>query len=144
MPLDIRAHPANLTEWAPGQIRSRYDYDVGDHLISEILEAGELYFHQVAHMLRAGDIVYVTDAAGKRATLIVNWVDQVKRTVAFDLDISHDERPVVTAAYAVRWRGPRGGKFCVVNATGKVVARDCESREEAERRIANLVEARAA
>ena len=145
MPLDISAHPSNLTEWSPGQIRSRYDYDVGDHLLDEIIEMGERYFHQVAHMLRSGDILYVTDAAGKRATLIINWVDEVKRNVAFDLDISHAERPVMGAAtYAVRWRGPRGGKFTIFDVDGKIIARDFESRAEADRRIANLIEARAA
>lgn len=145
--LDITAHPHHMSEWGPGNKRSRFDYDSPDHLFDEIQQMGAEYFGRFFwNVLRAGDIVYLTDAAGKRVTLIINHVDQIRRKVDYDVDVVHAEQIVMAAdeAYTVRWRGPRGGRWCVVDRNNEVVSRDNASKEEAERRLRNLTEAQAA
>jgi hypothetical protein len=108
--------------------------------------AGNRLFARVTHMLRAGDLIYVTDGANARATFIVNWVDTTAHAVAWDIDATHREEIVTSAAqpYALRWRGVRGGGFAIVDAAGKIIARDIPSRDEANRRLANMIEAKAA
>lgn len=141
--LEITAHPHFMSEWGPGNKRSRFDYDSPDHLFEEIQQMGPEYFGRFFwNVLRAGDIIYLTDAAQKRVTLIVNVVDTTNRKVEYDVDVVHDERVVIAsdAAYTIRWRGPRGGRWCVVDRSNEVVSRDNASREEAERRLKNLAE----
>jgi hypothetical protein len=146
MPLECFANPRDLTEWSPGAKRSRWDYDAPDHTLDEMIEMGDRYFTNCVHMLRALDLVYVTDASAKRATIVINLVDRVRNTVIWDIDVAHAEHIVMpkTQALAIRWRGPRGGRFAIVDKDGAVVAKDMQSREEAERRLAMMTEARAA
>lgn len=143
MALDIAARHADLDEWGPGKTRSRYDYDARDHLFSEIKQMGAEYFGRFCwDRLRSGDIVYLTDAASKRYTLIVGVVDQSAKKVWFDVDREHVDEVVIgdDEVYTVRWRGSRGGRWCVVEHGGKVVARDLESREAAQRAQAIMIE----
>jgi len=144
--MPITANPQHLSEWSAGKIRCRWDYDCPDHVLAEMIEAGEQYFSLATHMLRAGDIIYVTDAANGRATLIVNWVDQTKRIASWDVDATYSERPAKPAEqrYAIRWKGPRGGKFAIVDADNKIITRDLATRDEAERELAVLMRSKAA
>lgn len=136
--IDIACNRVYLTEWSAGQNRSRWDYDPPDHTLEDMIAAGDTYFRTVGYLLRSGDLVYVTDAAGKRATLIINIVDQVRGKVAWDLDATHTEKTVVNEgqAYTIRNRGR--ARFSILDRDGKVIIADMASRDEAERELANL------
>ena len=143
--MDIYAHPHHMTEWSAGKIRSRWDYDCPDYTLEDMKAAGDRLFARCLHMLRPGDIVYTTDAANRRATLIVNVVDTTAGTLAWDIDVAHSEQIVTPkSGLVLRWRGPRGGGWCIVNTEGEVMARDLPSKEDGARRLANMTEARAA
>ena len=42
----------------------------------------------------------------------------------------------------VRWKGNRGGKWCIVDGEGAAIEKNYENRGEAERRLANILEAK--
>lgn len=138
----IYAQITNLDEWAAGRKRSRWDYSTDDHLIEEILKQGETYFSRCCRSLRQGDIIHVTDAAQNRVTFLVDTVDSEARKVALSIDIEHAAQPVVPhgEAFTVRWRGPRGGLFCILDDKGEIYERDIATKVEAERKVANLLE----
>ena len=149
-PLDIpnlrlRADPSRLHCWADSGYRSRFDYDTDEHILSEIFS--ESYFATAYHKMQPGDILYVTDAAKQRATLIVSDVDRTTHRVMLDLDTTHTQVPLTAESagndtgYAIRWRGGRGGKFCIVSAKGELIQSDIASKHEAERLLKNMTEA---
>lgn len=136
------ALPIELDEWGPGKFRSRWDYQTVNHTLQEIVDAGDSYFSRCFLSLRAGDLVSVFTADHRRATLIIDHVDQQTHKVAFSIEREHDDQPIVpkTEEYAYRWRGPRGGGHSVVDGTGAVLQSGFASKEDALRKIANLME----
>ena len=140
MALDIQANPHHFDEWGMGKTRSRWDYDCPDYTLDDMMAAGERYFRSMTTTLRSGDIVHITDSNNKRASIIINIVDDVKKTVAWDLDIIHGEKIVVPPGtdYAIRHRGR--GMFAIIDRKGEIVQGNIASRDEAERRLANLLE----
>ncbi len=144
MALDIAAKIADLDEWGPGKTRSRYDYDTSEHLFAEIRQMGPEYFGRYCWArLRPGDVIYLTDAAGKRFTLITNIVDPSAHKVWYDVEREHDEDSILgeDEPYTIRWRGARGGRWCVIGPDNKVESRDHLTREAAQRVLLNLKDA---
>jgi hypothetical protein len=140
MPLDIQANRHHLHGWSQGAIRTRWDYDSPDFMLDDMIAAGDQLFRACVDLFRSGDIVYVTDAANKRATMIINVIDSVRNTVAWDLDATHSEKIVIAPgqAYTIRQRGRSG--FILLDKAGKVIVQGMASREEAERKLASLME----
>lgn len=131
-----------LDTWCPAINRARHDYDSPDHVLAEMMH--ESYFGDFHQRFRKGDIVYVTDAANERVTLIIDDVDKIARKVRFSVDAVHTPQ-VVTAdpegvddGLSIRWRGPRGGLFAVVNAKGEILKRDITTRQAAEIELATF------
>lgn len=144
--MDIHAKAEHLHEWSAGLTRSRWDYDSPDYTIDDMLAAGERLFTRLDDRLRASDLVYVTDALNKRATFVINHVDKLNHSVAWDIDVRHDERTLLAQgeSYAIRNRGPRNGRFVITDSAGKVIARDLMSRAEADERLASMQQSEAA
>jgi len=142
--MSLRAQRKSLSRWADSQTRARFDYDTNEHLMGEMLN--DAYFSTMYADFRPGDLIYVTDAAQQRATLIVADIDPVSHLVRLDIDTTHTQAPVTAvekgndAGFAIRWKGPRGGKFWIVSNTGEMIERDIESKHEAERRLKNMLE----
>lgn len=136
MPLDIQANRHHLHAWSQGAIRSRWDYDSPDFTLDDMMSASDQLFRACVDLFRSGDIVYVTDAANRRATMIINVIDVVRNTVAWDLDVTHAEKVIVGAnqSYTIRQRGRSG--FVLLDKAGKVVIQGMASRDEAERELA--------
>lgn len=131
---------------AVGTGRSRHDYDCPEHLIPEMLN--DAYFRTVRHLVEAGDLIWITDAAGEQAVVRVNHVDPQLQRVAISLVERIVEVPVtatvetvgstpqvVDHGLAVRYRGPRGGMWCIVDKDGNVIERDMRTKPEAQRRL---------
>ena len=138
-PLDIQANRHHLHAWSHGATRTRWDYDSPDFMIEDMVSAGDQLFRACADLFRSGDIIYVTDAANKRATMIINVIDLVRNLVAWDLDATHAEKIVTGGqAYTIRQRGRSG--FVLLDDAGKVIKQAMASREEAERALASLME----
>ena len=139
-----RASRTSLFRWADSAVRARFDYDTPEHILVEIMT--DVYFSTLYREFRAGDLIYVTDGAQQRATLIVADVDEISHVVRLDLDTTHTQTPLtaqsatVDDGFAIRWRGGRGGKFCIVSSAGEIVARDIATKHEAERRLVNMLE----
>ena len=144
----FRASRAHLSRWADSRVRSRFDYDTPNHTLAEIMS--DVYFSTMYDEFRQGDEIYVTDAAQARAKLVVADVDDVAHLVRIDLDTTYTQTPVTASGtapdtgYAIRWKGPRGGKFVIVSSDGDVVHRDIQTKHEAERQLANMLEKAAA
>lgn len=148
----VQANAKGLFMWADGTHRARYDYDTDEHVLSEILN--DTYFGVFAHRLREGDQIHITDAAKERVTVLCDHVDKDARRIMLSVEVEHRTQPVMTLqgekgeksapAYAYRWRGPRGGSHCIVDANGEIVHRDLQSKADAERVLQNMLEAKKA
>lgn len=130
-----RAREKYLHTWSSGVKRSRHDYDTPDHLIEEMMS--ETYFSDCYRRVSPGDLIYVTDAANQRMTLLVNDIDPVTRAVKFSVEMYHTDKPVTANpthadGLSVRFRGPRGGQWCVMGGDGKVLRAGMKSRQEAD------------
>lgn len=136
----IYALSHELDEWAPGKNRSRWDFTTANHTLQEIVDTGPKYFARCFHMLRSGDLVHVMSADHRRATLIIDHIDDRTHDVAFSIEREHDDQPILakTEEIAYRWRGPRGGGHSIVDAGGNVLQSGFPSKDEALRHIANL------
>lgn len=131
----LKAREKYLHTWASGVKRSRHDYDSPEHLIEEMMS--EIYFSDCHMRFSPGDLIYVTDAANQRVTLLINDVDKVTRAVKFSVELYHTDKPITANpdspdGLSVRWRGPRGGLFCILDAEGKVIRAGLKSRQEAD------------
>lgn len=135
MPVDVQAYRQYLTEWSAGSVRSRWDYDPPDHSIEDMIAMGDRYFSTVTDLLRHGDLIYVTDANNRRATLVVNFVDLDDRRVAWDIDATHSEQIILqpNQDYCIRHRGR--GRYVIVDKEGRLVKNEIMSRDEAERML---------
>lgn len=139
-----------LMTWGLQGHRGRYDYVCPDHLISEMFN--DYYFGAIPTNLREGDEIYVVDAAMQEAVLRVDGVHKDEKRVVLSLRETYAFKPAMQAhseqaeppAFTVRYRGRRGGEWCIVNADGAVVEKGYAAKGEAERRLANILEQKAA
>lgn len=136
----IYALSLDLDEWGPGKTRSRWDYKTDHHTLQEIVDTGPQYFSRCYKHLRPTDILHVMTADHRRATLVIDYIDQRTHEVAFSIEREHDDQPILAKAevLAYRWRGPRGGGHSIVDAAGAVIQKDFVSKDEALRALANL------
>lgn len=125
-----------LRSWGLTTNRGRHDYDCPDHLLSEMMDAS--YFGAIPQCFTTGDFVYVTDAATEMATLIVDEVDIINRRVWTSVLERLTTKPNTQAhpetkdsGLTVRWKGPRGGRFCIVDKDNNIVTKDFRTKEEA-------------
>lgn len=125
-----------LRPWGLSTVRARHDYDCPDHLISEMFDAS--YFGAIPQCFTPGDFIYVTDAAQDMATLVVDevdlsnrrvWTSVMERIVTKPNTSPHPEK--ADPGMTVRWRGPRGGRFCVVDKENNILLKDFRTKEEA-------------
>src|SRR5262245_11298609 len=139
----------NLEQWGLNTHRGRFDYVSQDHLLSEIMN--DLYFGILIGnvKLRQGDLIHVTDAAMDEAVLRIDGVYSEEKRVQLSLREVHAFKPAVKAhseaadpGITVRFKGNRGGKWCILDGEGTVVEKGYETRGEAERRLANMLEAK--
>jgi hypothetical protein len=136
--------------WGIQGHRGRYDYVSPDHILSEMLN--DYYFGGIPHNMREGDEIYVVDAAMVEAVLRVDGVYKDEKRVALSLRETHAFKPAIkahsdvveveTPALTVRFKGRRGGNWCVIDADGAIVEQGYQARGEAERRLAMILEAR--
>jgi hypothetical protein len=137
------ANPKNLHDWKLQTVRSRFDYDCPDHLLGEMMH--EHYWSTVMVEVNPGDIIHVTAADNEQAIVRIDWKDTTARTVGMSVIERLTERPIPTSnGYTIKYRGPRGGLWCVLHADGNIVVRDLRTQDEASRRMQSLVEQRAA
>lgn len=128
-----------LSSWNIGTLRGRHDYDCDEHIIEEMQNAA--YFGAIHHLLKAGDFIFVTDARGENVTFLVDDVDAIERKVLISVVERITTMPITasTDSYdpglTVRWRGPRGGMFCIVDAENNVIAKDFRTKTEAEKAL---------
>lgn len=139
----LTANPKHLHNWSLPTTRSRFDYDSPDHLLSEMMH--EHYWGTVMVEVQPGDLIHITAADTEQAIVRIDWKDDTARTVGMSVMERLTERPVLTTCgFTVKWRGPRGGYWCVVDAEGTILARDMRTQAEAARRMEMLTEQRAA
>jgi len=138
-----------LDTWNGSSNRARHDYDCPEHIIPEMMH--DEYFGWIHHRFRKGDIVFVTDAACQRVTFLIDEVEPTYRRVQFSVLRTHAVLPVTKPGenkedpgLTVRFRGVRGGNWCVVSGTDEIVARDHRTKAEAERVLANMIEKKVA
>lgn len=129
------ANPAEFSTWAPartGNARSRHDYDANDHVLAEMMN--ETYWSTLIGEFEIGDLVWVNDAEGEQAVIKIDWIDTKSRTVGLSVQERIKDNPVTGSdGLALKYRGPRGGLWCIVDAQGQVIHRDCKTRDEADR-----------
>ena len=104
------------------------------HLLEEMIEMGDEYFSHAYQSFDNGDIIIVTDAAMQRAMFLVENVNLLTHRVQISLIERQIVRPCTgdVDGLTVRWRGERGGKWCVVNALGESISMDHEDERAAE------------
>lgn len=130
-----------LSTWSGGAKRARHDYDSNDHLLEEMLN--DTYWSTCIHRLNAGDYIYVQDAANQRAILLVDEIEPKTRRVWISVDERREARPVTDdSGLTVRWRGPRGGMWCVVNRDSRIISAGYRTRRDAEVRLSQILEDR--
>lgn len=125
-----------LHSWGLTTNRGRHDYDCPDHVVSEMMDAS--YFGAIPQCFTQGDFIYVTDAAQDMVTLMVDeidavnrrvWTSVLERTVSKPNTRAHPEKEDL--GLTVRWKGPRGGRFCIVDKDGNILHKDYRTKEEA-------------
>lgn len=135
MKSELFANPSCLSTWAPartGSGKSRHDYDSKDHVLSEMMN--ETYWSTLIGDIVPGDLIWITDAESAMAIIRIDWIDTKARTVGISLQERLTERAVVAGdGMAVKYRGPRGGLWCVLDDAGEIISRDNRTRDEAER-----------
>lgn len=133
----LYANPRYFSTWAHGSNakgngRSRHDYDCPEHVSAEMMT--EDYFGTLGDLLATGDLVHVSDAETAQMVIKIDWVDAKLRRVGFSVQERITERAVAgDDGLAVKYRGPRGGLWCVIDGEGGILAKDCRTRVEAER-----------
>ena len=143
----LTANPDLLDNTTPHAKRARFDYVHETHTIEDI--KNDYYFGWIANRFKRRDIINVTDAREDTYVLIVDDVYPNEKRVALSLveklvltpitkPNSSDADPGIT----VRWKGARGDKWAVIDREGKVIEKGYETRSEAERRLANILEAK--
>lgn len=145
----MQARLQDLEQWGLNTGRGRFDYTSQDHLLSEMMN--EHYFGCLigSVKLQAGDLIHITDGAMVEAVVRVDGVYKDERRVQTSLREVHAFKPAMqshatseAATLTIRFKGNRGGKWSVLDAEGAVVEKGYETRGEAERRLANILEAK--
>lgn len=138
-----------LQAWSTTSKRVRWDYDTKDHVLSDMLD--NTYWASVAAKsdrddgIRDGDMIYITDAANERCTIEVTAVDIAKSRVLVSLIEKVEAVPVTKAGgidepYYVKWRGPRGGGWCIMRpGEPEPVEKGFTQREDAETRMGRRI-----
>lgn len=138
-----------LQAWSTTAKRVRWDYDTKEHVIEDMLD--NAYWASVAAKtdrddgIRDGDLIFITDARNERCTIEVSAVDVAKSRVLVSVIEKTEVRAVTKAGgieepYYVKWRGPRGGGWCLMRTgTDEVVDKDFASRDDAETRMGRKI-----
>lgn len=133
-----------LETWNGSASRARHDYTTDQHLMQEMLD--DEYFGALHYRFRVGDLVFVTDAAHNRATFIIEDIDSTYRKVRFSLLRTHYVQPITKPAadkadpgLTVRFRGPRGGQFCIVDQNDQIISGGHRTKREAEEKLSLLL-----
>lgn len=135
----VMARQQWLHSWNIDAQRGRHDYDCDDHLIKEMENAS--YFGAIYQCFRRGDYIYVTDAAQEMIVFVVDDVDAPNRKVWCSVLERLETRPLtaetgtIDSGYTIKWRGPRGGLWCIVNKDGEVQEGEYKNKEEATRAL---------
>lgn len=132
-----------LHSWNIDTQRGRHDYDCPEHTLEEMMHAR--YFGAIHQCFKRGDYVYVTDGEQKLCTLLIEDVDAENRQVRFSV-LEKFETNLVTAdseekdtGMAIKWKGPRGGLFCIVDKDGKVLKSELRNKVEAQRAMDEMI-----
>jgi len=134
---ELVADPRGLSTWAHGAnrngvARSRHDYDSKDHIIDDMMHEG--YWRSVQDDIEQGDLIWIIDAKQEQCLIRIDWIDKGLRKSGFSLVERISEHAVaVSAGYAIKWRGPKGGFWCVIDGEGVVVRDGHRTRQDAER-----------
>lgn len=138
-----------LETWNGQATVCRHDLHAKEHLIPEMLN--ESYFGQLHWRLRIGDLIFVTDAACNRATFLIEDVDPLERRVRFSILRTHYVEPITKPGpneedpgITVRFRGPRGGGWCIVDGGNQIIVRDLRTKKDAEEAMALMIAKRKA
>ena len=138
-----------LSSWNIGTQRGRHDYDCEDHVIEEMQNAS--YFGAIYQCFNPGDYIFVTDARQEHVTFVVDDVEPIERKVHISLVERLVMKPITASndtydsGLTIRWRGPRGGLFCIVDADNEVIEKGFRTKGEAERALqAKLVKEKVA
>lgn len=132
-----------LHSWNINARRGRFDYECDEHTIEEMMNAS--YFGAIHQALKEGDVLYITDAKQDRVTVEIDQVDAANRMVWFSVIEKVESKPITAVSpiedsgLAIKWRGPRGGMFCIVDKTGAVLKSDLRNKEEATRALTEYV-----
>jgi hypothetical protein len=135
--MTLYANPKYFATWATsgngkGNGKSRHDYECTEHTLSDMQT--EDYWGTLAEQLAPGDLIWVKDAAIEQMVVSIDWVDARLRRVGFSVQERIVERAIVGSdGLAIKYRGGRGGLWCVLDADGEILSRDHRTRVEAER-----------
>jgi len=144
----VLARQSWLHNWNIDTPRGRLDYDCDEHTFDEMQDAS--YFGAIYQVLKQGDVLYVTDAKQDRYTVEIDQVDGTNRKVWFSIVEKYASKPItasspgVDSGVTVKWRGPRGGMFCLVDKDGTVLKADLKNRQEADRALSEYLAKREA
>jgi len=139
----VLARQSWLHNWNIDSPRGRLDYDCDEHAFDEMQDAS--YFGAIHQALKQRDIVYITDAKQDRYTIEIDQIDATNRKVWFSIVEKFSSKPVTASSpevdhgVAIKWRGPRGGMFCLVDKEGAVLKSEMRNKAEAERALAEYV-----
>lgn len=113
-------------------------YKSSQHLHSDMEHPK--YFAVIRERIREGDQIYAIDAAMEFKTYVVETIDREAAEVHLSVLQTQKAVPIMAEGekYAYRWRGPRGGGHCIVDADGKVVQGDFNSQMSARQEIERL------
>lgn len=139
----VLARQSWLHNWNIDSPRGRLDYVCDEHVLDEMMDAS--YFGAIHNALKAGDLLFVIDAKNERTTIEIDRVDGTNRKVWFSIVEKFTSKPVTATApgfdpgVSIKWRGPRGGMFCLIDKDGNILKRDLRNKEEAEDALAKLI-----
>lgn len=133
-PNTLFAMRQNLSTWATSAKRSRHDYDSDNHLLDEMMHTR--YWGTIIDLIEPGDIIHITDGAGSQAEIRIDWKRDGEMTVGYSFIREIEEQPVLSnAGFSLKFRGNRGGYWCIVNAEGDVVEGNIIDKRDAMKRL---------
>lgn len=143
--MGVHAKEADLQIWSQGGTTARYDYTSAEYLMSEMLTND--FFCNCTLLLRKGDFIYMTDCEDQIMVIRIDEVDKSSRFIFLSKIERLYATPVVAVSGVVndpgliyRWRPTRAGGHSIITAAGEVFAINFETKEQANRCIANCLE----
>ena len=139
----VLARQSWLHNWNIDTPRGRLDYDCDEHTFDEMQDAS--YFGAIFSALKQGDLLFVTDGKQDRYTIEIGLVDATNRKVWFSIVEKFATKPVTASSpeedpgVVIKWRGPRGGMFCLVDKDGNILKSDLRNKPEAEKALSELI-----